>query len=101
MKYVKKLHFVNNYVKIDLFWINFESEIAPLSPQGGLFYEVTTYRQQFQPFLMIKHPKGPDEVIAKPPIWLKLYQMNIWNPSRKDKKSFFPKYELGKKIFNS
>ena len=33
--------------------------------------------------------KGLDEVIAKPPIWLKLYQMNIWNPSRKDKKSFF------------
>ena len=33
--------------------------------------------------------RGPDEVIAKSPIWLKLYQMNIWNPSRKDKKSFF------------
>ena len=32
--------------------------------------------------------RGPDEVIAKSPIWLKLYQMNIWNPSRKDKKSF-------------
>ena len=33
--------------------------------------------------------RGPDEVIAKSAIWLKLYQMNIWNPSRKDKKSFF------------
>ena len=32
--------------------------------------------------------RGRDEVIAKSPIWLKLYQMNIWNPSRKDQKSF-------------
>ena len=36
-----------------------------------------------------KHTKGPDEVIAKPPIWLKLLQMNICNPSRKDHKGFF------------
>ena len=32
--------------------------------------------------------KGLDEFIGKSSIRLKLYQMNIWNPSRKDKKSF-------------
>ena len=33
--------------------------------------------------------KGPDEVIAESTIWLKLYQMNICNLSRKDQQSFF------------
>ena len=33
--------------------------------------------------------RGPDEVIAKSSIWLKLYQMNICNLSRKDQQSFF------------
>ena len=33
--------------------------------------------------------KGPDEVIEKFPIWLKLYQMNTCNLSRKDQESYF------------
>ena len=37
---------------------------------------------------VLESTRGRDEVIAKSPIWLKLYQMNIWNPSRKDQKSF-------------
>ena len=36
-KYVKKLHFCTNYIKIDLFWVNFGPRSAPLSPQGIIF----------------------------------------------------------------
>ena len=36
-KYVKKLHFCTNHIKIDLFWVNFGPRLAPLSPQGIIF----------------------------------------------------------------
>ena len=39
-----------------------------------------------------------DEDIQKSLIWLKLYQMNIWNLSRKDQESFFQNMNQEKKL---
>ena len=57
-----------------------------LAHRGNHFTIFMSYTAQ--PKNLRQYTRGPDEVIAKSLIWLKLYQMNIWNPSRKDKKSF-------------
>ena len=46
------------------------------------------------------YTKGLDEVIVKSLIWPKLYQMNTWNLSRKDKMVLFKKMSEENKISN-